>query len=75
MAFLAFGLCASATYILNDLLDIEADRRHPTKRRRPFAAGTLAATSGVAVMVVFLLASGVLGLVLPWITFGWDVCE
>ena len=70
LAFLAFGLCASATYILNDLLDIEADRRHPTKRRRPFAAGTLAATSGVAVMVLFLIASGVLALVLPWMTFG-----
>ena len=69
LAFLAFGLCASATYILNDLLDIEADRRHPSKRRRPFAAGTLGAPAGVAVMVVFLLASAVLALVLPWITF------
>ena len=32
---------ASATYLLNDLLDIEADRAHPSKRRRPFAAGAL----------------------------------
>jgi len=35
VAFLCFSLCASATYIVNDLLDIEADRRHPKKCRRP----------------------------------------
>ena len=40
-AFLAFCCAASSAYILNDLLDLEADRRHPTKRFRPFAAGTL----------------------------------
>ena len=38
-AFLAFGLCASSVYVLNDLLDLEADRRHSTKRYRPIAAG------------------------------------
>ena len=40
-AFLGFGLCASAVYIVNDLLDIEADRHHPHKRQRPFASGRL----------------------------------
>lgn len=64
-AFLAFGLCASATYIVNDLLDIEADRRHHTKRRRPFAAGNLSAISGVAVVVLFLAAAAALALALP----------
>jgi 4-hydroxybenzoate polyprenyltransferase/phosphoserine phosphatase len=53
-AFLCFSLCASATYIVNDLLDIEADRRHPKKRYRPFAAGNLSVTSGVAIIVLFL---------------------
>ena len=67
IAFLSFGLCASATYIVNDLLDIEADRRHPTKRRRPFAAGTLSAFAGVAVVAFFLTASLVLALLLPYI--------
>jgi 4-hydroxybenzoate polyprenyltransferase len=37
LAFLCFGLCASATYLINDLLDLEADRDHPRKRARPLA--------------------------------------
>lgn len=37
----AFSLCASAGYVLNDLLDLEADRAHPTKCSRPFASGAL----------------------------------
>jgi len=41
LAFLAFGLCASSVYLLNDLLDLPADRQHPTKSRRPLAAGDL----------------------------------
>jgi 4-hydroxybenzoate polyprenyltransferase len=41
LAFVALGCCASAGYLLNDLLDIEADRHHPEKRLRPFAAGKL----------------------------------
>ncbi len=42
IAFLAFGLCASAVYLVNDLLDLRADRLHPTKCKRPMAAGKLA---------------------------------
>ena len=69
LAFLAFGLCASATYIVNDLLDIEADRRHRTKRRRPFAAGTLSPLAGIAVIVLFLLASVLVALAVPHVAF------
>ena len=57
LAFLSFGLCASATYIVNDLLDLEADRHHPRKRLRPFASGDLSALSGVVVVILFLAAS------------------
>jgi len=39
LAFVAFSLVASATYILNDLLDLSADRAHPRKCQRPFASG------------------------------------
>lgn len=65
IAFLSFGLCASATYIINDLLDLEADRRHPRKRRRPFAAGDLSAISGVIAVILMLLASFALAWELP----------
>jgi len=65
VAFLSFGLCASATYIVNDLLDIEADRQHPRKRRRPFASGDLSALTGIGVIVVFLIASVSLAVALP----------
>nr|WP_315255743.1 UbiA family prenyltransferase [uncultured Duganella sp.] len=41
VAFVAFSLCASSAYLLNDALDAHDDRRHPTKCKRPIAAGTL----------------------------------
>jgi 4-hydroxybenzoate polyprenyltransferase/phosphoserine phosphatase len=65
IAFLSFGLCASATYIVNDLLDLDADRQHPRKRRRPFASGDLSAIAGVAVIALFLAASVILAILLP----------
>jgi 4-hydroxybenzoate polyprenyltransferase len=65
VAFLSFGLCASATYILNDLLDLEADRKHPRKRKRPFAAGDLSAFAGVSAVVLLLAVSLVLAIELP----------
>ena len=60
IAFLAFSFTASATYIVNDLLDIESDRRHSRKRFRPFASGDLSAFTGLGVVAIFLLlaASG-----------------
>lgn len=57
LAFACFSLCASATYVVNDLLDMEPDRRHAKKRLRPFAAGDLSAGSGVAIVVLFLAAA------------------
>jgi 4-hydroxybenzoate polyprenyltransferase/phosphoserine phosphatase len=67
VAFLSFGLCASATYIVNDLLDLEADRQHPSKRRRPFASGDLSALEGIVVIVVFLAMSLALAILVPHI--------
>jgi 4-hydroxybenzoate polyprenyltransferase/phosphoserine phosphatase len=57
LAFVCFSLSASATYIVNDLLDIEADRRHPKKRSRPFASGDLPAQTGMALACIFLVAA------------------
>jgi 4-hydroxybenzoate polyprenyltransferase len=57
VAFLAFGLCASSVYILNDLLDLPDDRRHPRKRHRPFASGVLPITAGMAAVPLLLAVS------------------
>ena len=59
-AFLCFSLTASSAYVVNDLLDIEADRRHAKKRLRPFAAGDLQGVTG-ALMAAVLLCAGVAG--------------
>lgn len=56
LAFLAFGLCASGVYVLNDLLDLPSDRRHPRKRLRPFAAGTLPLLHGMVVAPLLTLS-------------------
>jgi 4-hydroxybenzoate polyprenyltransferase len=55
LAFVAFCCAASGAYVLNDIVDLEADRRHPTKRERPFASGALQPVVGV-VLVPLLLA-------------------
>lgn len=66
LAFVAFSLCASSVYVLNDLLDLESDRRHPTKRRRPFAAGDIALPVGLALAPVLLVSGFALAaLLLP----------
>jgi 4-hydroxybenzoate polyprenyltransferase len=48
LAFLAFGLSASSVYLINDLADLSADRHHPRKRIRPFAAGEFSLFWGLA---------------------------
>jgi 4-hydroxybenzoate polyprenyltransferase len=63
-AFFCFSFMASASYLVNDLLDIDSDRRHPVKRLRPFAAGDLPVTGGVA--FVFLLVAASVS-ILPWL--------
>jgi len=65
VAFLSFSFCASATYILNDLLDIESDRRHPTKRFRPFAAGDISAPAGLGLIAALAVLSVCVALLLP----------
>jgi len=56
-AFVSFSACASGAYVLNDLLDIDSDRKHPRKCKRPFAAGTLTPALGMVVgMVLFAIA-------------------
>ena len=71
LAFVAFCLTASGVYFWNDSLDVEADRRHPTKRSRPIAAGVLTVRTGQAVGTILLVAGcGVAGLTGRWQTVG-----
>ncbi len=62
IAFVAFCLAASGTYFLNDAMDAEADRQHPTKRNRPIAAGLITtAQAKVTAVVLIVLALAHLG--------------
>ena len=60
LAFLAFGCCASSVYVTNDLFDLAADRQHPRKRHRAFAAGLLSVRSGIYAGGILLLVAAVL---------------
>ena len=65
-AFMAFSFCASSLYILNDLLDLQADRRHPQKMNRPFASGALSIPTGLILIPILLVcALGTSWLTLP----------
>ncbi len=57
LAAATFSLCASAGYVFNDLLDLDADRIHPTKSKRPFASGALPTILGFPIFVALLVLS------------------
>ncbi len=60
LGVIAFSACASGVYLLNDLIDIQADRAHPTKQLRPLARGTIPISQAVLVMpLLFLLSAGI----------------
>jgi 4-hydroxybenzoate polyprenyltransferase/phosphoserine phosphatase len=59
LAFLAFCACASSVYLLNDLVDLSEDRKHPSKRNRPFARGAIPLVQGlIATPVLLAIAFG-----------------
>jgi decaprenyl-phosphate phosphoribosyltransferase len=68
LAFASFCAASSAIYVLNDLADIEADRRHPTKRDRPLAAGLISVGTGRVVAAVL----AVIAFALAIATTEWD---
>jgi 4-hydroxybenzoate polyprenyltransferase/phosphoserine phosphatase len=65
IAFASFSLCASSVYLLNDLLDLDADRRHARKRNRPFASGQLPVSLGLGLSFVLMIGSAALAVLLP----------
>lgn len=57
VAFLLFSLLASSIYIFNDLLDINEDRAHPTKRNRPLASGSVSKSTAISLMLILSTTS------------------
>lgn len=69
LGFIAFGLLASATYLINDLFDLAADRSHRSKQFRPLAAGDLSLRRGLAAIPLLMLGALLLAAQLP-LAFG-----
>jgi 4-hydroxybenzoate polyprenyltransferase len=60
MAFIAFGICASATYLINDLSDLDSDRKHWKKRFRPLASGAMSIKSALLIVIFALPLAGII---------------
>lgn len=66
LAFVTFCLVASSVYLVNDIIDVDDDRRHPSKRYRPIASGTLSIRAARVLAVALLVAGvGLAHLLLP----------
>ena len=65
VTFFAFSFVASAIYCFNDIIDVEADRRHPVKCHRPIASGAVSVPTAYALMVILALLSALLLFFLP----------
>lgn len=61
LAFVALGLLACGTYLVNDLLDLSHDRRHPSKRHRPLASGHLSIQAAIIAVPVLIGAGLAIG--------------
>ena len=72
-AMIAFSICASSVYILNDVIDLEADRAHPTKRTRPLACGEFPLSFGLVLVPVLLFIAFSLGAVIS-VPFLFTLC-
>ena len=73
LAFVAFCLASSFIYLINDLCDLDNDRRHPVKRNRPLASGMLPVSYAFAAMIILLLGCAAISVwlfILPIATHG-----
>lgn len=69
LGFFCFGLVASAGYVINDLLDLSADRTHTSKKNRPFAAGTVPISYGLPIFFGLLSISATVSMIFINMTF------
>jgi 4-hydroxybenzoate polyprenyltransferase/phosphoserine phosphatase len=65
VAFVAISLLASAVYLVNDVVDLAADREHPVKRKRPLASGALSLRAGLALVPLLLAGTAAAAAALP----------
>jgi 4-hydroxybenzoate polyprenyltransferase len=70
LAFVSFSLCASSAYVVNDLLDLRADRHHPRKRLRPLASGALSVQQGLGLSLVLVACGFGLGAIVSMAFLG-----
>jgi len=70
-AFLVFSLASSAIYVINDLIDIEADKAHPLKKNRPLPSGLISKSSAIITFIIILIIIGVL---LPSFNYNFLIC-
>lgn len=65
LGLVAFCLCASSVYVLNDLLDIESDRAHPRKCKRPLASGAVTGRAAITLIPALLAPAVLIAACLP----------
>jgi 4-hydroxybenzoate polyprenyltransferase len=70
-AFFVFSLASSAIYVINDLIDIEADRAHPLKKNRPLPSGAITKLRAV---ITFMVILTVIGVLLPNFNYIFIIC-
>jgi len=70
-AFFLFSLASSAIYVINDLIDIESDRAHPSKKNRPLPSGAISKSAAVITFIVILI---VIALLLPNFNYDFIIC-
>ncbi|MBO4449628.1 MAG: decaprenyl-phosphate phosphoribosyltransferase [Clostridiales bacterium] len=63
LAFVCFCLVSSAIYIFNDIRDVEQDRKHPRKAKRPIASGEISVRTGIVIMVILIAAAAVISVI------------
>ena len=69
LAFFAFSFVASSVYIINDLIDLNADRAHPNKRLRSLASGSIPIQHGQFLAIILLICGGLTAAYVGWLFF------